>query len=313
MEKTCDLHIHTNKSDGILTPLEVIKYAKEKNLKNLSITDHDNVDFYFDKEASNFAKENGIEIIPGCEFVCNVDGVAIEILGYGIDIKRAKEYLNINGVNQNMLERLRDKYVPPIFESKGIKLDYDSSSVNFSLSNPQCLELIFEAVKKSSKAREIILNEDPSALDNINNFLRKVINNQKSYFFSNISSHYPSYKKIINTIHSLGGIAILAHPLQYGDDKYKVINSVINAGIDGIECYHFTTFFAPFGCEKLKQICKDNGLLITGGSDFHYPVDPAHVKDKLNEIGVPISCFNNLKKSIEKAHNDKSLLKNFNI
>jgi PHP domain. len=39
-----DLHNHTTASDGLLTPSELVRYAKLKGLKAIAITDHDNTD-----------------------------------------------------------------------------------------------------------------------------------------------------------------------------------------------------------------------------------------------------------------------------
>ena len=39
-----DLHIHTNYSDGIFTPEQVVEYASRVGLSAISITDHDTVD-----------------------------------------------------------------------------------------------------------------------------------------------------------------------------------------------------------------------------------------------------------------------------
>ena len=41
-----DLHLHTNLSDGSLTPLEVVKLSKRKGLRCISVTDHDTLASY---------------------------------------------------------------------------------------------------------------------------------------------------------------------------------------------------------------------------------------------------------------------------
>ena len=38
-----DLHTHTTASDGSYTPAELIRYAKEKGLSAIAVTDHDTV------------------------------------------------------------------------------------------------------------------------------------------------------------------------------------------------------------------------------------------------------------------------------
>ena len=80
-----NLHIHTNCSDGKLTPREVIKLAEKKGLKYFSICDHNNLNAYTDEILSC---EN---LITGIEFDCWYKGVFFHLLGYGIDVK--SEYL----------------------------------------------------------------------------------------------------------------------------------------------------------------------------------------------------------------------------
>lgn len=77
---TVDLHIHSNCSDGKLSPLEIVAQAKEKGLKHYSICDHNTVAAYTNPEIANEKS-----IVPGIEFDCWYQGVLIHILGYGID------------------------------------------------------------------------------------------------------------------------------------------------------------------------------------------------------------------------------------
>ena len=44
MEKIIDLHIHTNISDGALTPKEIIDEAVKNNVNTIAIADHDTID-----------------------------------------------------------------------------------------------------------------------------------------------------------------------------------------------------------------------------------------------------------------------------
>lgn len=61
MLKGC-LHCHTTRSDGKLTPEEVIKLFKSKGYDFLAITDHRNYNF------KDFAPEEELTIIPGMEY-----------------------------------------------------------------------------------------------------------------------------------------------------------------------------------------------------------------------------------------------------
>ena len=39
-----DLHVHSCRSDGTMTPHELVDYALEKGLSALALTDHDTID-----------------------------------------------------------------------------------------------------------------------------------------------------------------------------------------------------------------------------------------------------------------------------
>ncbi len=83
--KNADLHIHSDFSDGKMTPVEIIEKAKEAGKKYIAISDHNTLDAYL---STNILKEDFV--IPAVEFDCFHKGVLIHILGYGVDIDNKK-------------------------------------------------------------------------------------------------------------------------------------------------------------------------------------------------------------------------------
>lgn len=83
--KNADLHIHSYESDGQLSPLEIVKQAKERNLKYIAVCDHNSIDAYWN---TNILSEE--IVIPAVEFDCFYKGTLIHILGYGIDIENKR-------------------------------------------------------------------------------------------------------------------------------------------------------------------------------------------------------------------------------
>ena len=79
--KNADLHIHSYESDGTLSPVDIVKQAKERGLQYIAIADHNTIDAYL---TTNILSEN--IVIPAVEFDCFYKGVMLHILGYGIDI-----------------------------------------------------------------------------------------------------------------------------------------------------------------------------------------------------------------------------------
>jgi hypothetical protein len=76
---------------------------------------------------------------------------------------------------------------------------------------------------------------------------------------------HPEPKDILEAIHDAGGIAVLAHPALY--NNMELLDELIAAGLDGVEVWHPSADEQTI--EHLRKLAKKNGLLMTGGSDFH--------------------------------------------
>ena len=290
MKDTCDMHIHTYYSDGELSGVELLEYACKLGLKKLAITDHDCVDFYLDENAMEMIKD--FEYVTGCEFVCTYNDVPIEILGYGIDVKKAKEYLDVYGVSENKMERYRSDNIPRVFKNNGITLNYNPEIIDFTKKCPMVLEAIHKIILNDSKAIEFLNDENPNLVKSVSYFLREGLNNPNSKIFIEPNKLYPSYEKITTLIKELGGISFLAHPYQYGINMDKVLEGV-KGYVDGIECYHYTTQDKD-KVEYLKSFCKMNNLMISGGSDYH------HEGDMLNGLDIPAQYFDKIQITLNK-------------
>ena len=83
MEEYIDLHVHSNASDGTLTPTEVVRLAKESGLSAIALTDHDTVDGI--KEAIEAGKQYGVQVIPGIELSAEYKSGDLHILGLNVD------------------------------------------------------------------------------------------------------------------------------------------------------------------------------------------------------------------------------------
>ena len=104
----------------------------------------------------------------------------------------------------------------------------------------------------------------------LNVFIREgLMNPESEYYTGSDNIPKPQYKDVINVIHKAGGLAFLAHPLEYRFDN--IIDFIDDLRkekeLDGIECFH------PSADENqmilLKKYAKRNNLYISGGSDYH--------------------------------------------
>ena len=122
MAEYIDLHIHTDRSDGLQTPRQVVDRALELGIKAVSITDHDAVSGF--SEAAAYAQGKGVETISGIELSASTDSEDdIHILGYLFSpddeclvetLEKFRRFRVERG--KKMVERLADI---------GLKIDYD--------------------------------------------------------------------------------------------------------------------------------------------------------------------------------------------
>ncbi|MER3485868.1 MAG: hypothetical protein C4345_07800, partial [Chloroflexota bacterium] len=78
-----DLHTHSNVSDGLLPPAELVREAARRGITVLALTDHDTVAGL--AAASATAEQLGISFIPGIELSSDIGPFEVHILGYEID------------------------------------------------------------------------------------------------------------------------------------------------------------------------------------------------------------------------------------
>ena len=74
-----DLHVHSNASDGTMSPSQVVELAARCRLSAIALTDHDTTAGI--QEARQAAARAGIELVPGIEFSCVYQDTEIHILG----------------------------------------------------------------------------------------------------------------------------------------------------------------------------------------------------------------------------------------
>ncbi len=261
-----DLHVHTTCSDGQLTVKKILDKSNEIGLTAISFCDHNVLGAYKILENMDLSKYY-IKIIPGIEFDFVFQNKDFHMLGYDFDWnKMKKSNLIYNKTDEEIISEEQKKldFLKSVCEKQGIKYDK---------------ELTIK--KKNDKASTVIkyhmmeFEENDELLDEMlgkkreKSFARGFVHNPNSPFFIDETIGLPTAKEIADLIHSCGGKVVLAHPFDYKDiDHKQYIQDIYDLGIlDGVECIH--TRHTLEQIEYIKEFCKKNNLLITGGSDFH--------------------------------------------
>ena len=84
------------------------------------------------------------------------------------------------------------------------------------------------------------------------------------------TTEYPSFEEIIPAIRRAGGVSSLAHPVTLNRNYIELldlIKKLKGVGLNAIEVYHSS--HSNKQVEIYKDLAIKNGLLMSGGSDYH--------------------------------------------
>jgi predicted metal-dependent phosphoesterase TrpH len=249
-----DLHVHTTASDGSMTPAEIVRYAYEKGLAAVAITDHDTMDGV--EQALEEGRKLGFEVIAGVEI--SVDFMPeMHLLGYFLD----GHYEPI----LNTLQDLREKreYRNPRIVSKlnDLGIEISMSEVDKKAGG--------SIISRAHIAR--VLVEKGYVADMEEAFDKYLAFGRKAYVKKEKLAPDEGIAAIIRS----GGIPVLAHPIYLDMTMAQLDNllgELAEAGLKGIEAYY--TDNTASQTEELLQLAKRHSLVATGGSDFHGSFKP---------------------------------------
>jgi len=280
--RTADLHLHSTCSDGLCSPEELVRLAREAGLAAISLCDHDSVSGV--AAALSAGTGEGVDVIPGVELssmwqTC----MDIHLLGYGIDHQsrrlngelaefRAFRYQRIKRILSRINDRLRRDRRQPV--------DFHDVIAETA-----------ETVGRPHLARALMQRGYARTMEDAFQLYLIPCNVPKRYF---------PLDEAIRLVHDCGGVAVLAHPLLINADHDRLgrlFDELCPIGLDGIEVY--TPGATERDTEFLLRQARRRGLTVTGGSDFHGDTCRTLTCGTGDGFtGVPWSCVEGLKAAI---------------
>ena len=242
-----DLHLHTNFSDGTLSPAEVVQKAAAHGIGLISICDHNTVEAY--PQLTEACEKSGVKLLAGVEIDCFMGERYVHLLGYGFN--------------------LNDTVLLSMLADNEQKMNYQNDSVIINMASDYSINLDEYAAYVSPP--------EIGGYKNSNFLLHKgFINSIPEYF--PLHTKYgvkrkdiglPQLEQVCTIITAAGGVPVLAHPWSRLDQNNFLaeLTQAANAGVKGIECYY------PDQNEEITNLCLDfcrkNNLITTAGSDDH--------------------------------------------
>lgn len=260
-----DLHVHSKYSDGTDDYIDLLKKAESKNIKVLSITDHDNCNIYEKINKIDVSEYYSGKIINGIELKTVVKGVPIELLGYGVN----PEYIN-KKVNEIYSAKRENDFIimKRLYKNclkLGVKVDNDIIE-NYDDSYRYASTYLHQNITSYEENRRFIQSD--RAWKDSTSFYRKYMSNPNSEFYISNEDLLPDCQTIINLIKEAGGLVFIPHIYIYGENSNMILDELVNNyEIDGIECYY--SHFTDEQTNYLVNYCNNHNLHISGGSDYH--------------------------------------------
>lgn len=247
-----DLHMHSTSSDGILPPELLVTAAQQAGLKTIALCDHDTVSGV--ETAILAGKEQGIEVIPGVELSVRFKGYSdVHLLGYWIDIHAPELTEQLDKFAFRRANRNRE-----IIMSVNQMLQQESKE---QLSIDEVEVLADGVMGRPHIARALLQRGYVNGMEDA--FARYLVP-------CDVPKSYWPMEDALETIHRVGGIAVLAHPTSITRDQQllkELISELKQLGLDGIEIYN--SMAAEHETVFLQGLANHLNLIPTGGSDFH--------------------------------------------
>lgn len=257
-----DLHTHTNYSDGTWSLKKLLEEAEKANIEVLSITDHDTLNSYKELENINVKSIFKGNLIIGIEFSTVYNGVMFHLLAYDFDYKKLNNFIFENYENKKIDLKKEFNLMIESCKRNNIKI----GNIEYEEDKGWPIDVIFPEIKKHIENKKYFKQAE---WEDIDIFYNSCVTNKKFPVFVDFSIHYPKANMVAEAVRNAGGKLFVAHVFKYRlENTIEFLNILKqNNIIDGVEVYHSS--FSEEEIKILEKYCKDNNLLMSGGSDCH--------------------------------------------
>lgn len=276
-DKHIDLHVHSNCSDGRLSPGALVAYAAEKGLAAMALTDHDTIAGI--PEAMEAAKSFDLELIPGLEFSTNYKGKDIHILGLDIAWQDPDFIRDLKNFQDS--RDIRNRKMIALMQEHGIDITYEKMAAE----NPDSVWT------RANFARYLL---EHGYVKTMPDAFSRYVGDEAPCF---VPREKVTPDQAVDLIHRFGGLAVLAHPILYklSDEALdEMVHTLKEHDLDGIEAIYST--YRWMDESRVKCLARKYELCITGGSDFHGSNKPdIDLGTGRGNLNIPYELWTNLK------------------
>jgi len=244
-----DLHMHTDRSDGDLSPEDLVAAAVEARLDVISVTDHDTTAGV--AAAMGAAMGTTLRVIPGVELSSTHEGREVHVLGYGMDPDAPG--ILAHGASARRKRVARMETMVERLGKEGIEVEM--AAVRAAAGAGAAM------MGRPHLARVLV---DRGHAETVAHAFDTLIGDQHPAF---VPTDLGTPVEAVATVRESGGLAVWAHPpMEVLDD---LLPALVEAGLRGLEAYR--PGWPPRRTRQVAARARAHGLVVTGGSDFHGP------------------------------------------
>ena len=246
-----DLHCHSNISDGLLPPDEVVRRAHARGCQLFALTDHDDVRGL--PLARQTASELGMQFVNGVEISVSWGKHTLHVVGLGFDDQNPELLAGLASVRAGRFERA--ERMARGLEKLGMS-DVLAGSQKFA-TNP-------EMISRTHFARFLV--ESGRCKDTKSVFKKYLVRGKPGY----VEHEWARLHDAIDWIRGAGGVAVLAHPGRYdlGNETLRVLliefHRMGGEAIEVVSGTHSIADAARFG-----RLANDFSYQCSCGTDYH--------------------------------------------
>lgn len=249
----CDLHSHSNCSDGLLSPADLVERALLRGVDVLALTDHDELGGLPAARAA--AAHWGLRLIDGVEISVLWEGFTLHVLGLAVDPH-----------NQDLAGGLAQVRAGRESRARRIAQSLEDSGIQGALEGARRHAKNPGLLSRAHFARHLV---DAGHAPDTHTVFRKFLTPGKPGF---VPHQWPTLAQALHWIHGAGGIAVIAHPARYGLGAAqcdRLLAEFVDLGGRSVEVV--TGSHAPEEFVTWAHHARRFGLLASAGSDFHGP------------------------------------------
>lgn len=254
-----DLHCHSKLSDGSQGIEDIIAMSKRMGLDFVAITDHDTMSSH--SRSKIVGERYGVQVIP-----------AVEFSAYDYHRNRRAHILCYLPLKPDRLEGMCVRICDARKKSGN---EMVKRVMKLFPIGPENITKYSASSKSIYKQHIMHALMDAGYSTGIYGGLYDTLFSPKNGSCY-VETEYPDVRDVIDLIRSAGGITVFAHPAVY--DSFDLVKELVEEKrLDGIEVWHGKAL--QDHVDYLAALCDQNGLIKTGGSDFHgmYGSRPANI------------------------------------